>query len=70
MLHLPFEIKPCPQECGKVCGDNLGKCPIFQKLSPDFQDVCKNNLHLLQYLHMLPLDKPEADGNQRPQHYL
>ena len=59
MLHLPFEIKPCPQECGKVCGDNLGKCPIFQKLSPDFQDVCKNNLHLLQYLHMLPLDKIE-----------
>jgi flagellar protein FlaI len=59
MLHLPFEIKPCPQKCGKVCGDDLEKCPIFLKLPADFQEVCKNNLHLLQYLYMLPLDTTE-----------
>src|SRR4030043_1655304 len=59
MLHLPFEIKPCPQNCGKVCGENLENCPIFLKLPPDLQDVCKNNLHLLQYLYMLPLDEME-----------
>jgi archaeal flagellar protein FlaI len=59
MLHLPFEIKPCPQKCGKVCGDDLEKCPIFSKLPAEFQEVCKNNLHLLQYLYMLPLDTIE-----------
>ena len=59
MLHLPFEIKPCPQNCGKVCGTHPEKCPIFLKLPADFQEVCKNNLHLLQYLYMLPLDNVE-----------
>jgi flagellar protein FlaI len=57
MLRLPFEIKPCSQECGKVCGTNLEKCPVFLKLPADLQEVCKNNLHLLQYFHMLPPDK-------------
>ncbi len=59
MNYYPFEIKPCPQKCGDICGNNLEKCPIFLKLPPDFQEVCKNNLHLLQYLNMLPLDKME-----------
>jgi flagellar protein FlaI len=57
MLHLPFEIKPCAQDCGGVCGTKLEKCPILAKLPADFQEVCKTNLHLLQYLHMLPPDK-------------
>lgn len=60
MYRLPFEIKPCPQDCGKLCGVALEKCPVYPKLSPDFQEVCKHNLHLLQYLHMLPLDKIEV----------
>jgi flagellar protein FlaI len=59
MLQLPFEIKPCPQQCGKVCGDDLEKCPLFSKLPADFQKVCKENLHLLQYLYMLPLETIE-----------
>lgn len=57
MLHLPFEINPCPQECGAECGDNLEKCPIFSKLPAELQEVCKENLHLLQYLCILPSDK-------------
>jgi flagellar protein FlaI len=57
MLRLPFEIKPCPQECGTECGANLDRCPVYPKLSPEFQEVCKENPHLLQYLHMLPDDK-------------
>jgi len=57
MLRLPFEIKNCPRDCGAQCGADLEKCPIFPKLPPDFQEVCKQNLHLLQYLHMLPSDK-------------
>jgi flagellar protein FlaI len=64
MYVLPFEIKPCPQPCGKLCGNALEKCPVYPKLPPDFQEVCKNNLHLLQYLHMLPLDKIQI-----PQYY-
>ena len=59
MIHLPFETEPCPQDCGGVCGTKLEKCPVLSKLPADFQEVCKNNLHLLQYLHMLPLDKME-----------
>ena len=59
MYQLPFEIKSCPQECGAVCGTKLEKCPILAKLPADFQEVCKTNLHLLQYIYMLPLDKME-----------
>ncbi len=56
MFGLPFEIKPCPQDCGKECGTNLDKCPVYPKLPPEFQEICKESLHLLQYLHMLPED--------------
>ena len=54
---LPFEIKPCPQDCGKECGKSLEKCPVYPKFPPELQKVCKENLHLLQYLHALPLDE-------------
>jgi archaeal flagellar protein FlaI len=57
MLHLPFEIKPCPGECGKECGTDFPACPLFLKLPPELQKVCQENPHLLQYLHILPLDK-------------
>jgi flagellar protein FlaI len=54
MPLLPFEITPCPQECGKECGTNLDRCPLFPKLSAEMQEVCKENPHLLQYLRSLP----------------
>ncbi len=57
MLKLPFEITPCPQECGKECGAKLADCPTFQKLPETLQAKCRENLHLLQYLHAAPLDK-------------
>jgi flagellar protein FlaI len=57
MYSLPFEIKPCSLECGKPCGAALEKCPVFSKLTTELQEVCKQNLHLLQYIHMLPPDK-------------
>jgi flagellar protein FlaI len=57
MLKLPFEIKPCPGECGAECGANLEKCPIYPQLPPDFQQACKESPHLLQYLRMLPIEK-------------
>ena len=57
MFRLPFEFKPCPQECGKACGANLSGCPTYQKLPPQFQEVCQKHLHLLQYLHSFPMDE-------------
>ncbi len=57
MLKLPFEIKPCPGECGKECGAAMEKCPIFPDLPPEFQQACKESPHLLQYLRMLPIEK-------------
>jgi archaeal flagellar protein FlaI len=56
MYSLPFQMKPCSQPCGKICGTALDKCPVFPKLPPEFQEVCKQHLHLLQYLMMLPPD--------------
>jgi flagellar protein FlaI len=56
MPLLPFEIKPCPQECGGECGMKLDKCPIYPKLSPEMQEICQENPHLLQYLRSLPED--------------
>jgi len=35
---------------------SLDKCPTYTKLSAELQEVCKENLHLLQYLHNLPED--------------
>jgi len=57
MLRLPFEIKPCPGDCGKECGAKPDKCPIYPKLSPEFQEKCRKNPHLLQYVRILPTDK-------------
>jgi flagellar protein FlaI len=57
MLKLPFEIKPCPGECGKECGTAMEKCPVFPDLPPEFQQACKGSPHLLQYLRMLPIEK-------------
>jgi flagellar protein FlaI len=53
MLLLPFEIKPCPGECGKECGTKPEKCPIFSQLPENLQAECKENPHLLQYLRIL-----------------
>jgi flagellar protein FlaI len=57
MLNLPFELKACPGECGKTCGAAVERCPVYPQLSPEFQQVCGENPHLLQYLHTLPLDQ-------------
>ncbi|HTY81769.1 MAG TPA: type II/IV secretion system ATPase subunit [Dehalococcoidales bacterium] len=57
MLKLPFDIVPCPRECGADCGAALEKCTIYPQLPPDFQQACKDSPHLLQYVHMLPVEK-------------
>jgi archaeal flagellar protein FlaI len=57
MKNLPFEIKGCDQECGSICGENLTNCPIYRELPIEWQEQCQNRLHLLQYMHTLPLDE-------------
>jgi flagellar protein FlaI len=64
MLLLPFELKPCPGECGKECGTKLEKCPVFPKLPENLQPVCKEHPHLLQYLRILIENKINV-----PQYY-
>jgi flagellar protein FlaI len=56
MLHLPFELKACPGDCGKPCGAAVERCPVYPQLSPEFQQACGENPHLLQYLRSLPGD--------------
>jgi flagellar protein FlaI len=56
MLHLPFELKACPGDCGKPCGAAVERCPVYPHLSPEFQQACGENPHLLQYLRSLPAD--------------
>ncbi len=64
MPLLPFELEQCPQECGKECGTATERCPVFSKLSEELQEVCKENPHLLQYLHCIP-----ENGNGLPAYY-
>jgi archaeal flagellar protein FlaI len=57
LLNLPFTIKECSRECGAECGANITNCPSYRELTPQFQEICQTNLHLLQYLHSLPMDE-------------
>jgi flagellar protein FlaI len=64
MPLLPFELEQCSQECGKECGTATERCPVFSKLSEELQEVCKENPHLLQYIHCIP-----ENGNGSPDYY-
>jgi archaeal flagellar protein FlaI len=57
MPSLPFKLKECTHECGAECGVNITSCPIYGQLTPELQEQCQTKLHLLQYLHALPLDE-------------
>jgi len=57
MSGLPFEITPCSKDCGKECGVRLSDCPTYRRLPTQLQQKCQENLHLLQYLHNLPMDE-------------
>ncbi len=57
MLNLPFEVIPCPQDCGQECGAALDRCPVYPKLTPELQAICQEYPHVLQYLKCFPIDK-------------
>ncbi len=57
MPSLPFKLKECSHECGAECGVNITSCPTYGQLTPELQEQCQTKLHLLQYLHALPLDE-------------
>ena len=56
-VRLAVYIKECSQECGAECGNNITNCPIYGELPPELQEQCQTKLHLLQYLHSIPLDE-------------
>ncbi|MFH1169780.1 MAG: type II/IV secretion system ATPase subunit [Chloroflexota bacterium] len=56
-LILPFELKTCQQDCGAACGVQIERCPIYPKLPEALQEKCRDNLHLLQYLRMFPVEE-------------
>lgn len=47
----------CTQECGHECGAKLPACSVYRDLPAELQEICQANLHVLQYLHSLPLDE-------------
>ncbi|MBN2238706.1 MAG: type II/IV secretion system ATPase subunit [Dehalococcoidales bacterium] len=51
-LVLPFEI-----EQKEETGTDLYNGELYKKLPPAFRDVVDNNLHLLEYLNMLPISQ-------------
>jgi len=55
--RLPFDLRPCYNECGHECGASLADCPTYARLDPVLQEKCQQNWHLLQYLHSLPIDE-------------
>jgi archaeal flagellar protein FlaI len=57
MPSLPFKLKECTHECGAECGVNITSCPVYGQISPELQEQCQTKLHLLQYLHALPIDE-------------
>ncbi len=57
MPSLPFESKKCPETCGQKCEHDATQCPIFGEMPAAFQEICKDNAHLLRYLNCLPTEK-------------
>jgi len=57
LFRLPFEPRLCPGNCLKTCGVPMNRCPVFPALPAALKAACQGNLHLLQYLHMLPVKK-------------
>jgi len=54
---LPFVPTRCNRECGGECGVNLVACHVYRDMPAELQKICQANLHLLQYLHSMPLDE-------------
>lgn len=53
MIQMPFILENCPNECGRECGEALQKCQYYRMLPEKLQELCKDNVHLLQYLRVL-----------------
>jgi flagellar protein FlaI len=51
-LRLPFELQEVTES-----DDQLASCGLFKTLPKPMQEACTEKMHLLKYLHMLPIDK-------------
>ncbi|MCG2728267.1 MAG: type II/IV secretion system ATPase subunit, partial [Candidatus Methanoperedenaceae archaeon] len=52
LIELPFEVTEIQEE-----NEDLTKCSVFRMLPKDAKAHVEKQLHVLQYIHMLPLDK-------------
>ncbi|MEM0331332.1 MAG: secretion system protein E, partial [Archaeoglobaceae archaeon] len=70
MAELDFSLKPkglkqgvvanfpfTPKENGEHDHENLATCGIYRLLPDEMKKEVERNLHLLEYLHILPIDK-------------
>ena len=51
-IELPFQLHPVD-----VAPDHLFECGLFRTLPPTTQAACEQNTHLLEYLHMIPIEQ-------------
>ena len=51
-VNLPFETNP-----SHPSGESLNECGLLPLLSDDMKEACERVPHLLDYLHVLPIDK-------------
>ncbi|MDD1705912.1 MAG: type II/IV secretion system ATPase subunit [Methanoregulaceae archaeon] len=51
---LPF--KPAPPEEGNDCINNIEGCAVFRMLPANAKDYARQAPHLLEYLHLFPID--------------
>ncbi|MBI4294926.1 MAG: type II/IV secretion system ATPase subunit [Chloroflexi bacterium] len=58
-VKIPFDL---PE--GHALHEDLYQCGLFRTLPPALQQACQQNVHLLEYLHMLPIEKTGV-----PQYY-
>ena len=51
-VKLPFDLHESHAHQG-----DLYNCGLFRTFPPVLQEACQQNLHLLKYLHMMPIEK-------------
>ena len=57
-VRLPFNLSE--GETGhddNLHGDNPYECGLFRTLPPTMQELCRVNTHVMEYLHLLPIDE-------------
>ena len=64
-IKLPFQLlEGAAGHEDDLSGDNPYECGLFRMLPPSMQEACRMNVHLMEYLHFLPMEETGV-----PQYY-